>query len=805
MTTVNIRKIILYSSLGLASVVAIGIGSGFWVLHNAMPQLDGTVKLERLTAEVQVHTDAHGIPVINAANRVDAVRALGYVTARDRLFQMDLIRRKSAGRLAEIFGEKAMDSDIKHRTYGFHREAKAILAKLPPDHRHYLQSYADGVNSYITETGKLSFEFKVLDYQPEPWTPEDSLLVVLGMCETLSAGEERSERMLSVMETTLPDAIVRFLTPDTDPYTEQLQKKAESLRPAQAIPVEALATALAHQPADKTSLAEAVQQSDLMAGSNAWAVSGKKTSDGRAILANDMHLGLSVPNVWYRVELNYNGQHAAGLNFPGTPLLVAGSNRHIAWGATNLTGDFVDLVRLEISSDHPDQYRIGDQWQRFDEYPETIAIKGGETKQVVVRQTRWGPVANQPLLGQPVAIHWTALDADAINFNLFDLEQSKTLEQAVKIVNSSGGPQLNMLLTDDKGRIAWTLMGKIPKRFGNDGLVSRSWADGSVGWNGYVEPEQLPRVIDPAEGILASANDRRFGKNYPYVIGHQFGNGYRAYRITQQLMQMPKISEWAMFDLQLDTESEFYGFYQQLALNSLTKETVAAQPDWAEVRDYLLAWDGRADAGSLGFALLVEFRKQLIESVFTPFLAASRQADKNFSYAWNYIDTPLQALLNEKPLQTLPDAEHYRNWDDFILGQLKHSIQQVQGRQPGVALMELNWGRLNRVKQTHPFSKVLPILSDLLDMPSEALPGCAFCVRAAGPGFGASERLVVSPGHFEDAILHMPGGQSSHPLSPYYRDQQYYWLKGLSMPLSAEKPEYTLLLQPQGAQNPGGM
>ena len=363
------------------------------------------------------------------------------------------------------------------------------------------------------------------------------------------------------------------------------------------------------------------------------------------------------------------------------------------------------------------------------------------------------------------------------------------------IVNSTGGPQLNILLADEQGRIAWTLMGKIPKRFGNDGFVSRSWADGNVGWNGYVEAGNLPRVIDPPEGILVSANDRRLGKNYPYVIGHQFGNGYRAYRITQQLKQMPKIGEWAMFDLQLDTESEFYDFYQQLALNGLTRDTIAQQTDLAEARDYLLAWDGRADIDSLGFALLVEFRKQLIASVFTPFLSASRQADKNFSYAWTYIDTPLQALLNEKPLQALPDAAHYRDWDAFILEQLKRALQQLQAQHPGVALMALNWGKLNTVKQTHPFSRLLPLLGGLLDMPNESLPGCAFCVRAAGPGFGASERLVVAPGHFDDAILHMPGGQSGQPLSPFYRDQQDYWLRGLAMALTAGKPEHTLLLK----------
>ncbi len=793
----TIRKAILYTGLGLASLAATAIGGGFWILHQAMPQLDGTVKLDRLTAEVRVHTDAHGIPVIKAANRIDAVRALGYISARDRLFQMDLMRRKNAGRLAEIFGDIAVDSDIKARTYGFHREAKAILAKLPTEHRHYLQSYADGVNAYIAKSGKLPFEFTVLAYQPEPWRPEDSLLVILGMCESLTAGEEHSERMLSVMEKTLPDALMRFLTPDTDFYTDRLLNQAESLRPAQAVPVEALVSVLSHQPT-KAPLAQVVQQSDFMVGSNAWAVSGKLTWDGRAILANDMHLGLSVPTLWYRIELNYGDTQAAGLTLPGTPLLIAGSNRHIAWGATNLTGDFLDLVRLDLNPANSGQYRVGDHWQDFDEYPETIAVKGSESKRIAVKQTRWGPVATRPLLDQPVAIHWVALDADAINLNLFDLEQGKTLEQAVTIVNTTGGPQLNVLLADDQGRIAWTVMGKIPKRFGNDGLVSRSWADGGTGWQGYVEAGELPRVIDPPEGLLVSANDRRLGKNYPYVIGHQFGNGYRAYRITRQLKQMPKIGEWAMFDLQLDTESEFYDFYQQLALTSLTPAALAKQPDLAEARDYLLAWDGRADVDSLGFALLVEFRKQLIENVFTPFLSAGRQADENFSYDWTYIDTPLQALLNEKPLQALPDAAHYPNWDDFIRGQLQRAMQHIQARHPGVPLMALNWGKLNKTKQAHPFSRAMPILSDLLDMPGEALPGCAFCVRAAGPGFGASERLVVSPNHFENALLHMPGGQSGQPLSPYYRDQQRYWLKGLPMPLTAGKPEHELVLQAHG-------
>ncbi len=783
----------MYGGLGLASLAIVAVGIIFWILHRAIPQLDGTVKLDKLTAEVRVNTDGHGIPSIHAANRTDAIRALGYVTARDRLFQMDLMRRNTAGRLAEIFGERALDNDIKARTFGFNREVKAIREKLPPAHLQYLQSYADGVNSYLAESGALPFEFTVLGYQPEPWTPEDSLLVVLSICQILTASEESSERMLSVMKSTLPDAVTQFLTPDTDPYTELLLKQAKSLHPVYPIPVEALASVLAKHPAGK---AATIQLSDSIPGSNAWAISGRKTADHRAILANDMHLGISVPNIWYRSELNYGDVHTVGVTLPGTPLLIVGSNGHIAWGATNLTGDFLDLVQLDINPTNPDQYRVGNQWQPFEQYPETIAIRGEAAKNIVVKRTKWGPVSNQPLLGQPVAVHWTVLDADAINFTMFDMELDETLDQAVKTINNSGGPQLNVLLADDKGHIAWTIMGKIPKRFGFDGLVSHSWADGSVGWDGYVAPLDLPRVIDPPEGILVSANDRRLGANYPYVIGHQFGNGYRAYRITERLNQIRRFDELAMFDLQLDTKSDFYGFYQQLALDTLTDDVVANQPDLTEMKGYLLAWDGRADVSSLGFALLVEFRKQLIGSVFTPFLSASLQVDKNFNYSWSYIDTPLQALLSEKPAQLLPDAAHYQNWNNFILRQLKYSKTQLQAQYPGVPLKELYWGKQNKVNHRHPFSRALPVLGNLLDMPGEALPGCQFCVRTGSPDFAASERLVVAPGHIEDAIMHLPGGQSGQPMSPYYSDQQDYWLKGIPMPLTAGRAGHTLLLQP---------
>lgn len=790
------RRFFFYPLFILSGLVSIGVGTSFLILHNSIPQLDGEVVLNHLSAPVTLTSDQHGIPVITADNRPDAVRALGYVSARDRLFQMDIMRRKNAGRLAELFGQVAVKSDVKARTYGFYRVAKAVAAKLPPEHKRYLEAYAEGVNGFIDQADALPFEFTVLGYQPEPWKPEDSLLVVLGMFDMLTAGAEQEERMLSVMEKSLPKDIVAFLTPDTDRFTDSLLGSTESWHPAQPIPVAALETALVKHSPDTEKLAAAVQLRDFALGSNAWAVSGTKTQDGRAILANDMHLDISVPNIWYRCEMNYGTVHSVGVILPGTPLLIAGSNNHLAWGSTNLSGDFLDLVSLELNPENPDEYKVAGNWQRFEHAAEIILIKDNKTQQIGVRRTVWGPVATEPLLGSPVAIHWTALDNAAITMELIDLEQTETLEQAIHIANHTGGPQLNFLVADKTGQIAWTLMGRIPKRFGSDGSVSRSWANGTVGWNGYVDAKNLPLVINPVDGLLASANDRRLGKGYPYVIGRQFANGYRAYRITQWLKQIPDINERSMFELQLDTESEFYEFYQQLALSVLTSVLIEQQPDLRELREYLLAWNGRADTDSKGFALLVEFRKHLAEAVFSPFLTACRKTDKNFSYSWTYIDTPLQTLLTEKVPRLLPDPIHYKNWDDFILGQLTQSAKQLKAKHPGMKLSDLTWGKMNNAQFTHPFSKAAPLLGLLLDMPEDELAGCGNCVRVAGPKFGATERLVVSPAHLDEGILHMPGGQSSHPLSPYYRDQQSYWVQGLPIGLLAGKPAHSLILKP---------
>jgi penicillin G amidase len=339
-------------------------------------------------------------------------------------------------------------------------------------------------------------------------------------------------------------------------------------------------------------------------------------------------------------------------------------------------------------------------------------------------------------------------------------------------------------------------MGRIPIRRGFDGVVSRSWADGSLGWSGYIAPEQLPRRIDPVIGFVVSANNRPVGKQYPYLIGHGFDNGYRAWRIAQRLQSLSAITKQDMLRLQLDTRSEFYQFYRDLALQVLTPQAIETEPARAQLRNELLAWNGDAELESRGVGLLIEFRERLADSVLTPFLAACRKNDNDFQYRWPHLDTPLQAILNEKHPKLLPAPERYPDWNTFILAKLEESAQTLRKRHRVGVLHDLHWGRLNIPKFSHPLSEGIPGLGGFLDMLADPLPGCEYCVRYAYASGGASERLVVSPGHPEAGILHMLGGQSGHPLSPHYRDQHPYWVKGQPIPFASNEALHALRFEP---------
>lgn len=784
--------LLIFGTAALAAVA--GCIVAVLAVRASLPPLDGRTQLVGLHEPVVVSSDAYGIPTIAADSREDAVRALGFVQARDRLFQMDLLRRSGAGRLAEVLGEAVKETDIRQRGLGFGPTAKAIVARLPREQRMLLEAYVEGVNAYLAQMRTPPFEFLLLGYRPDRWEAEDSLLIVLGVFQMLS-GTDEEERAKTVMKRTLPPDVVVFLVPETDPYTEAVLGKAEIGTGSSAIPVQALAALRRPVASSSMSKAALVRERRTGLGSNGWVVHGTKTADGRSLLANDMHLDVTVPNIWHRVQLRYGSVELAGVAVPGIPVVIAGTNGAVAWGVTNVEGDFLDLVPVEVNPVDPGSYRAPDGWRTFTVRRETIKVKDGQDVTTEFKDTIWGPLSEQPLLDQPVAVHWTALDPQAVDLGQLDMDRVQSVGEAIAVMTHSGGPANNVLLADREGHIAWTYTGKIPVRRGFDGSSSVSWTDGRTGWTGYVTPEALPTITDPPSGFVVSANHRMLGRDYPYVIGHSFANGYRAFRISQRLEAMTNIRERDLLDLQLDSAGQFYEFYRRLAQDLLTDSVVAANPSLAAARRVLEAWNGKADADSLGFGLIVRFRDILTRSVFSPFLSSCRERDARFVLTGD-LDTPLRRLLAVQPPELNPDPERFPGWPEFLVGAVEDSVRELEAEFPSVALSELTWGQINRANFSHPLAEALPGLSRLLNMSDGPLPGCGQCVRVMNDGLAASQRLVVSPGHPDAGILHMPGGQSGHPFSPHYRDQHPYWSKGLPLPLLAGNTLHTLTLVP---------
>ena len=781
-----------YFSIFLLFLIA-GIA---WMLTTSMTQQQGEVLLSGLQKQVTVKFDQYANPSISAASKTDAFYTLGYLTASERLFQMDLMRRKAAGKLSEVFGNKALQLDVMHRHLGFQKTAENIVAALPKDQRQILHAYTAGINEYLLNVTILPPEFLALNYQPEPWQESDSILVSLNMFKLLN-DNAAEERMLTIMKQLMPADVMDFLTPRHDIYNSHVYLSGENAFVAdeKSIPVNALRQI--NQQNHHQAAVNLVQNNALSIGSNQWATN--KTKDGRAIIANDMHLPLAVPNLWYQARLNYVGISISGISLPGLPMIIAGSTQYIAWGFTDAKADVLDLVTLVINPDDKNQYQTQSGWQNFEIHSEVIKVKGEQDTITHVRQTQWGPVSPKLLLGKQVAIQWTLFHPDAVNLSLAQIDRVKTINDAITLFNQAGLPPLNVALADNQGHIAWTLTGKLPLRTGFDGSTSVAREKANINWAGMKPAMLYPQVVDPLSGILMTANNRVVAQQDDFLIGHNFANGFRAYRISELLSSQQTVDEDYLHKMQLDTQTDFFEFYQQLALSILTDKVTATDPLLLEVKSALQNWDGHAHAESIGFGLLVEYRQALANFIFSSYLQQCKAVAENFKYHWWKMDTPLRLLLTYQIPDTLPGSQKFSSWNDLLLQTLKKTTKNIQQRFPEKRLSQLSWGDMHTVQLQHPFSRAFPWLGFLLDMPQRSLSGCTYCVRVASTNFGASMRLVVSPGHENEMILVTPTGQSGHPLSTHYQDKYPYWVNGKKMRQIPKPEDSILVLRPKNS------
>jgi penicillin amidase len=790
-------------SFAILSSLALGAGSS---LDDPAPRDEGSFPVAGLTAPVIIERDSIAVPVIRAQSLADAARGLGFIHAQERFFQMDLARRYSAGELAELVGPQILANDERMRPFEFRRLAREVLARLPAGQREQIAAYTEGVNAGLKQSVAPPLEYTFLRAAPAAWRDEDCLLVMYSFFDALHFTPQYEKR-LAVMQEALPTELFEFLTPVSSRFDAPLLPGGDrplgendyTPAPIPGPDVIDLRGTVRHSRArgnPASGHAEVVSFVDtappLVAGSNNWAIAGARTPDGRAILANDPHLQLSAPGVWYRAELRTTEHFLAGLTLPGLPGIVIGTNGHVAWGFTNTTADFQDYIIIEVDPDDPSRYRTPDGWEPFEIIEETIAVKGAGPRTLRIQKTRWGAVTDRDARGRPLVLKWTALDPSMVNLEIMEMADARSVDDAVLVARTWYGPSQNVLIADDAGRIAWVVCGYLPNRAGFTGKVPVSWADGTARWDGPLPEALRPAIIDPEEGVLFTANNRTIPVECCPGFSSFWDLGTRASRIGEMLNEGEGFLEPDLFEMQLDTRIEVFDLYRELAITACARTN--GDELVTEAEEIVRGWNGTADLDQPALRILESFRNVLRSRVFTPLVAACAKVDPSFRYRWWMDEEPLRRLLEERPMHLL--SQQFQSWDELIDDSFRAALVMLTAPPDGKPL-DTPWGETNRADIQHPAAMAAPpAVAGLLGMPHDPLPGHHEAVRVSAPSFGASARLVVSPGREIDAILHIPTGQSGHPLSPHYRDSQPAWVSGAPTPLLSQQPVRVMRLVP---------
>jgi penicillin amidase len=795
----------------LLLIAAVFAGWFYFQVRGSLPQLDGTRAISGLSAPVSVTKDALGVPTVKAKTRNDAARALGFVHAQDRFFQMDLLRRRAAGELAALIGRAALPLDRSTRPHRFRELARNVFTQLPPDKRALLENYTSGVNAGLEALGKKPFEYYVLRDAPQPWTAEDSVLVIYAMTLDLQDPTNKYERSLMTLRDAFGTDAVGFFAPLLTPDDAALDGSTGKLPPIpgpNVLDLRDSSSDTKDDPSRTTFLPSQNTDDPVYPGSNSFALTGNHTASGAALLANDPHLNLAMPNIWYRAVLEWSDpttsetnassslHRVVGVTLPGLPFVVLGSNGHVAWGLTVAYADTDDLVTVDVNPVSPDVYKLpgSDELVPIEKRRDVIKVKGGADEVVETRWTRWGPVIGADARERPLAHHWIAYDPQATNLRFADLETAATTADAIAIAHDAGMPAHNFLVADQSGAIGWTIAGKIPRRVGFDGRLPVSWSYGDRRWNGFLPAADVPTITNPSSGRLWTANQRMLGGDQLGRIGDGgYPAPFRAAQVRDDLAALEHASPKDLLAVQLDVRAPYLDRWQKRLLSVLTPEAIAEKSSRGKLRELVQSWEGRASADSVSYRLVRNFRNATAEAVFTPIYARCFDRMPDFNWRLFQYEPVLQALLAEKPAHLLsPD---YRSWDTLLLHAADDVLEQL--KKENTSLAHGTWGARNHADIRHPFSRVLPsAFARWLNLPADPLPGDTNVPRVQSPSYGASMRLVVSPGHEDEGLFEMPGGQSGHPLSPYYRAGHESWVRGEPTPLLPGKPEHTLTLSP---------
>jgi penicillin G amidase len=782
--------------VGTLVLLAVVLVVAAWLaLRGSLPQLDGQVQTSAIAAATTVERDALGTVTINGESREDVTWVLGYVHAQERFFEMDLMRRSAAGELAELFGPSALPLDRHARAHRMRARAEATLALASEDERHLIDVYRDGVNAGLAALGARPFAYLLTRNTPRPWSSADSLLVIDAMYFSLSDASNARELGFARMKAALPDSAWQFLSATGGWWDAPLSGPA--LRwPDPPGPEQIDLRAL-----DRSLLHPTPSASDVVPGSNSFAVNGSLAS-GAGLIANDMHLQLRVPDIWFRARLIFpNPRHrgesvdVSGASLPGTPAIVAGSNRSIAWGFTNSYADLSDWVRVIADPADAGRYLSAEGSLPITTHQEIIAVHGAEAETFEVRETRWGPILEKDADGTPLALAWTAEREGAVNLELMKLETAETADDGVAIAQRAGMPAQNFLVADRFGNIAWTIAGRLPLRVGGfDPSLPADWSKPGTGWNGWLAAADTPLISNPPWQRLWTANARVVdeGRHLELLGDGGYDLGARQGQIRDDLRARDHFTAADMLAIQLDDRAVFLEHWHKRLLGLLDHTTMT--PSQSAVRKALDDWDGKASTGSVSYRIVRAWRNEVKDTVLDAFAGAVRVKFSDFELPkLPQSEHAVWMLLERQPPNLLPPG--YENWETLQLACLDRVIANFE-KQPG-GMSARTWGERNTARIAHPLSRALPgFLARLLDMPADELPGDSNMPRVQAPTFGASERFAVAPGDEEHGYFELPGGQSGHPLSPFYGAGHRDWVEGKPTPFLPGPAMHRLQFEP---------
>jgi penicillin amidase len=800
------RRILPSFALALLLLLSGAVGYLYHVAHSALPQLDGTVRLAGLSAPVTVIRDGHGVPDIEATTLDDLFFAQGYVTAQDRLWQMDVMRRFAAGEMSELLGPALLEHDREQRILGLRASARKETAALPTRDRASFEAYAHGVNAYLSShLDRLPIEFRLLGYKPQPWQVEDSLLLGARMVQDLNHGTYKSalvrEKILARLGPELtndlfvntswrdhpPTGTGRRIDEQTHPSRDQKdddEDNDEMDSGADSNVVELPAAPGAIGIAAPPTGEDARRSTDegrptLVPGSNNWVVSGAHTVTGKPLLSNDMHLGHQMPNLWYEAHLHAGDYDVIGVTLPGVPFVLVGHNRRVAWGFTNV-GPTVEDLYIEVLNEQG-AYQTPKGWQPLEHRQEIIHVKGKPDITVDVALTRHGPIITDLIPGETrkIALRWTLYDS--LHNPFFDINSAQNWEQFQKAFSELPAPGQNVVYADVDGHIGYHTTGHIPIRAAGDGSLPVSGADDLHEWKGYIPFDKLPSVYDPSSGILATANSRISPDKYPYSISTEWDPPWRTDRIYQVLESGRKFSAADMLSLQTDVYSAFDRFCAERFVYALD-HVKNLSPRAQQARDLMRDWDGRLTIDSAAATIenrsQYELRRLLLEPKLGP--APKQASDKNApdvfswkSYRWFSSSIWLENVLSKQPPRWLPNG--YPNYESLLAAAVDAAVNNPEGPKD---LTQWRWGTFAPIDIEHPVLNRLPLIGRWTGPGLHDQSGGSLTIKQVGRTFGPSERYTADLADLDQSTLNTVTGQGGNFLSPYYMDQWPAWYEG---------------------------